>query len=72
MPGCVDDADGAFLVEDRDRQGVCVAGVGAGLGEASRSCHGQGGLGGFDDEVYYASVRDGQVLIESDKRATES
>ena len=62
VPGCVDDADDTFYVEDRDCQGVRVAGVGAGLGEASRAGHGQGGVGGFDDEVYYAPVRGGQFL----------
>jgi hypothetical protein len=34
VAGRVDDADGTVVAEDRDGEGVCPAGVGAGLGEA--------------------------------------
>ena len=51
-----------IVVDDRNCQGVGPAGVRAGLGQASRAGHGQGGVGGLDDQVYHAPVRGGEIL----------
>lgn len=57
VAGSVDDADGLPALEDGDGEGVCPAGVGAGLGEAPGTGNREGWLGGFDDELDHVAVR---------------
>ncbi len=61
--GGVDDADGMAAVEDGDSEGVCPAGVGAGLGEAAGAGDREGRLGGFGDEPYHAPLRRREVPV---------
>src|SRR5215207_9556679 len=59
--GCVDDAQGVIVVDDRDCQGVSPAGVRTGRRQASGAGTGQGGGGGLDDQVYHAPVRSREI-----------
>jgi hypothetical protein len=50
VAGCVDDADGLGVVEDRDGEGILPAGVRACLGEPAGAGDGKGRLGCIEDE----------------------
>ena len=63
VAGSVDDANGTFVAEDRDGEGVHPAGVGAGLGEPAGAGNGEGGLGGFGDQLDHAAVRGGELVV---------
>ena len=56
IAGSVDDSHWVVTVEDRDGKGARPAGVGAGLREAPRPGHDEGGLEGTQHELYSAFV----------------